>query len=152
MPDPKKARIGVDLETSLADILIASGYHTDAGTRVDRRLENIETVDSANLPKLYIFTGSENQPSQSIGPGCYRTEAEFVITGYVEESLDLDNAVIRLEADIKKAVLTDTLRSTLAKGTTLLGTSTDYMYYADIGRGVTIVRLGIDYEWSLTDL
>ena len=152
MADPLKEQIAANLVTALKGIRKGGGYHTDAGKFVSRRREGIDERDGSRLPALFLFTGTEDAPDQSQGTKCYTSRAEFVVTGYVEGGDDLDDLLVKLEADVKKAVLTDRGRGALALDTMLLGVTTDYAEFAPFGRGMIVASFDVEYQWSLTAL
>ncbi len=145
--EPKKERIALDIVTSLEAISKGGGYHTDAGDNVTRHALEIELNNA--FPLLEVITGEELRVDSGIG--CFRSDANFVITGYVNDA-STDQALIRLEADVKKALLTDRSRSTLARLTAFVESDTDYHELTADSLGIVALRFTITYDWTLSDL
>jgi hypothetical protein len=148
--DPVKEQIAANIVTSLQAISTGSGYYTNAGDRVLKRLEHIAEVDGSNLPTLYAIYDGEAVPTIALGGNCFRSVSSWSIWGYVEGDDNLGDDAIKLEADIKVAMLTDLSRGGLAESTMLQNPQTDEGWYGDIGRAIVIVPFDITYKWTLT--
>ena len=126
MPDPKKEQIAADLVQDLQAILVANGYHTDAGANVSRRRRALGEMDGAQLPALFVVAGDEGAPQLTHGSDpCLETEAEFLVVGYVSGNTP-DVELLKLDADVKRAVLSNRDRGGSALDTMLNGSATDY--------------------------
>lgn len=150
MPDPKKERIAQDLLSALGQISKTRGYYTDAGTWVSRRRVPADTWNKSHLAELFLFTGGE-EPTDGCMGGTYSAKADFAILGYISAK-DVDRAVILLEADVKKAVMTDQSRGGLAKTTALVETKTDYQELVTLDLGAIGLLFQIEYDYTLASL
>jgi hypothetical protein len=150
MADPVKEQIAEAMVTTLKTIEPANGFYTDINGRVYRRREHIQEVDKSRLPCVYLFTGDEDQESVSQGGSCYTSNATFVVTGYVRGGEELDDNVIKMEADIKVVGLTDRSQGSTAMDTRYVSTETDWSEFAPIGRGIVVVTFAVLYRWTLT--
>jgi hypothetical protein len=148
--DPVKEQIAANMVTSLQAISKGSGYYTNAGGRVLKRLEHITEVDGSALPSLYLIYDGEGAPAIQVGSDCFRSESNWTVWGYLEGGDDLGDDAIKLEADIKVAMLTDLKRGDLAESTVLRSPETDEGFWGDIGRAVVVVPFGVTYKWTLT--
>jgi hypothetical protein len=149
---PKKQLILDGVITKLQGITISLGYQTDAGMHVHQRREHIEDPDEGALPALYVFAGSEDAPTQAMGATCHTRQATFVVTGYAQDrDDDLVSEMIKLEADIVEAMLTDLTQGGTALDTVLLYRDTDWSEFAPLGRGITELGFGITYQWTVAD-
>jgi len=145
--EPKKERIALDIVASLKAISKGGGYHTNAGDNVTRHAPEIELNNA--FPLIEVITGEEQRVESGIG--CFRSEANFIITGYVNDA-ETDQALIRLEADVKKSLLTDRSRSTLARDTEFVESDTDYHELMADNLGIVGLKFKVPYDWTLSDL
>lgn len=149
MADPRKERIAQDLLAALEQISKTRGYYTDAGTWVSRRRVPVDTWNKSRGAELFVFCGGEEPVDGCIGSN--RARADFAVLGYISAK-DIDRAVVLLEADVKKAVLTDPSRGGLAGGTVLAESRTDYQELVQLDVGVVGMRFEVEYDWTLASL
>lgn len=141
--DPKKLTIRDHMLAALEGITKGAGYHTDAGNNVSTRKESIAKV--GRFPYLAIVVGAEAKVD--IIMGRYRAAQEFIVTGYVK-AVDTDDALMQLEADVKKAVLADPSRGGNAAITTFEEGTTDYQELASSGLGQMEQAFLVWYDWT----
>ena len=156
MSDPKKELISQNLLTTLRGILKTSGYYTDAGRYVSRRREPLALWKGSNEAELYLLIGPEVQDAGCLGE-VHKSVVRYAVLGYVRDE-EPDRLVCLLEADIKKAVLTDYRQGGHANNTviadsgplTQLTTSNmDWWETVSEKYGAVIVGFDVTYEWTV---
>lgn len=143
--------------TSLRAILKGAGYYTDAGRWVSRRRKAIAAWDGSNNSELFLLVGPEQQDPACLG-ATRQAIARFAVLGYVRDQ-EPDRMVMLLEADIKKAVLTDITRGGYAVKTDLADsgplsqlstTNMDWWEQVSPDYGAVIVGFDVTYKWTVT--
>jgi len=142
-------QIKAGIETRLALILTASSYYTNAGSNVLARPADINDIDSARLPAVYVFTGTEDQPGISQGAKCYTTKTEFLVRGFVQ-SANPDDDIIKLKADIKRAVLGDLTLGGTALLVEYLGGYPVQGLHEHLQRAEIFVAFDVLFQWEPT--
>lgn len=156
MADPKKELIAQNLVTTLQGILKTGGYYTDAGQWVSRRRVPLQTWNTSHGTELFLLVGPEVKAEGCLG-ATYKSVVRFGVLGYVSDQ-EPERQVMLLEADIKKAVLTDVTRGGYAQATELadsgplsqLTTSNmDWWEMVSEQEGAVIVGLDVTYNWTV---
>lgn len=146
MSDPKKEQIAQDLLDALGNIRVQGGYYTDAGLYVSRRRVPLGTWNTTHKAEVFVFCGKEAAAQACIG-NSYQSRAEFMVIGYICDR-EPDRMAVLLEADIKKAVLTDPSRTSLAVSTELGETDTDYWELVQDDQAIVILPFHVTYSWT----
>ena len=145
MADPLKLRIRDALVTALEGITIAAGYHTNAGTNVHEQAQPISAV--TKFPYLAVSIGQEVKTD-----GCvtkYRSEQEYIVTMYVKSS-DPDGDLLKLDADVKKALLATPQWGGLAVETQFREQTPNFAALTASGLGDSDASFVVLYDWSPT--
>lgn len=155
MADPKKELIAQNLLTTLRGISKGAGYYTDAGRWVSRRRVPLQTWNASHSPELFLLVGPETQDPSCLGG--YRSIVRFAVLGYVSDQ-EPDRMVVLVEADIKKAVLTDTKRGGYAQDTVvadsgpltqLTASNMDWWELVTETHGAVVLGFDVTYNWTV---
>src|SRR5689334_17362325 len=95
------------LTEKLKDIVVGQGYLTDLGDGVLDEPIDEGLINATMLPCAYVFAGNE-APADGCNGGEYGSVWEFHVAAFaLAPDGEIDDALARIKADIKKAVLTD---------------------------------------------
>lgn len=156
MADPKKELISQNLLTTLRTILKTSGFYTDAGRSVSRRREPLTTWTGSPDVSLFLLMGPEVQDVGCLGD-VHKAVARYAVLGYVRDA-EPERMVCLVEADIKKAVLTDSRRGGNANSTLIAdsgplsqmaATNMDWWEIVNEKYGAVIVGFDVTYDWTV---
>jgi hypothetical protein len=158
MADPRKELIAQNLLTTLKTILKTGGFYTDAGVWASRRRIPLTTWNGSHDEEVFLLVGPEVQDTSGncLG-GNHKANVRFGVLGYVHDQ-EPERKLILLEADIKKAVLTDVNRGGYADKTeiadsgplTQLTTSNmDWWEMVSEQYGAVIVGFDVTYNWTV---
>ena len=149
--EPIKDRIADAIKTALEGVLIGAGYYTDLGLNVSRRMHAEQDLQTLRMPAASIVAG-DGGPSPDSCTGSYRERVMFSVECFfrAENPEHLDREGSRVEADVKKAVLT-TVQLGMS-GTVVRcdpgGNSVAFKQFGDDRLGLKVVEFVVDYNWT----
>jgi hypothetical protein len=151
MPEPQKDQVAEAVVTALQGVTIGAGFRTDLGNNVSRRRVLMNEVNTLLLPATSVWIGdSQRAPVQCTG--AYRERADLLVETFYrsEAKEDLDRDGIRIEADVRSAVLdADTFSSvTSVKLVNPGAVAADHQEFADDRIGRRLVAFEVDYTWT----
>lgn len=149
--EPIKEQIAEAVATALEGILIGAGYWTDLGQNVSRRMHAEQDLQTLRMPAASVVMG-DGGPSDASCTGSYRERVSVSVEVFfrAENPEHLDREGSRVEADVKKAVL-----STVQLG--MSGTvvrcdpganSVAFKQFGDDRLGLKVVEFVVDYNWT----
>jgi hypothetical protein len=156
MADPRKELIAQNLLTTLKTILKTGGFYTDAGVWASRRRIPLTTWNGSHDEEVFLLVGPETPEVGCLGT-THKANVRFGVLGYVHDQ-EPERKLILLEADIKKALLTDPTRGGYAQDTVLadsgpltqLTTSNmDWWEMVSEQYGAVIVGFDVTYNWTV---
>lgn len=146
MADPIKIQVRAKILTALQGISRGAGYHTDAGGNVKLTDKPVEQI--TKFPWLAIDLGTERRAGDLAGAK-RRSRQEVVIKGWVKiaPGADVDLALAELDADVKKAMLSNVTLGGTAILVMFEETAPDYQALVESGLGWIESTYFADFEW-----
>lgn len=149
MSEPRKDDIAEAAVTALEAVSRGAGYFTDLGRHVSRRRWLITDLNQSMLPCASVWIGEE-EPSPVPCMGSYKSRVVLLVEGWIraERAEDVDRLTLRMEADIKRAVLTNTTLGLTGVRVEPLKVQSDHQEYADNKVGWKAVGFTVDFTWT----
>lgn len=146
--EAKKVQIAAAAVTALKGATRAKGYLTDLGNNVLRRRAAIYDLNATNFPRAAVFFAeAEDEGSECIGGARYRTTAVLIVEGLLRQA-DIEDEVIRFDADAKRALLTENTLGGTCEEIAPATWKSDWLERTDFERGISRVAFEVKYLWN----
>ena len=151
--EPVKDRIASAAVTALEGVLTGAGYYTDLGLNVSRRMYAEQDLQSLRMPAATVVT-VDGGPAPDSCTGSYRERFTLAVEAWFrsETAEGLDREGIRVEADVKRAILST---AQLGMSGTVVAVqpgnnSVALKQFGDDRLGLKVVEFTVDYNWTAT--